>query len=285
MRVMLDSHPDIRCGEETRIIPRIISMRDNWKKDMFEKERLQMAGMTDDIIDSAIGAFVYQVIAKHGKPAKHLCNKDPLVFQHLSYLKTIFPNAKFILMIRDGRAVAHSIITRGVFVPGFNKKSYRNCLSEWNYMIKRMYNMCTDVGPKNCLSVYYEKLILSPEMTMKSILNFLNINWNDAVLNHEKYIGKRISLAKYEKSSDQVIKPINLEPLNSWVGKIPKHLLDQMDSIAPMLRTLGYNPYANPPNYGDADQKVKENAFKIQSSDQNWKELAKNYSIDISNIV
>ena len=259
MRVMFDSHPDISCGKETRIIPRIISIRKSWKNSKFENERLNMAGMTDDIIDSAIGAFVYQVIAKHGQNAKHLCNKDPLVFQHLSYVKQIFPKAKFILMIRDGRAVAHSIISRNVFVFGFNSTSYRDCLSKWSSLVKRMYKMCIEIGPNSCMPVFYEKLILNPEKTMKSVFNFLNIKWNNAVLNHEKFIGKRISLAKYEKSSDQVIKPINLEALNSWVGKIPKDLLDQMDNIAPMLRTLGYNPFANPPNYGDAVQKIKEN--------------------------
>ena len=285
MRVMFDSHPEISCGKETRIIPRIFSMRNQWKDSEFEKERLKMAGMTDEIIDSAIGAFVYQVIAKHGKYAKNLCNKDPLVFQHLSYVKKVFPNAKFILMIRDGRAVAHSIITRKVSVPGFNLTSYRGCLSKWSNMIKSMYNMCVDIGTKNCLPVFYEKLILNPEKTMKSVFNFLNIKWNDAVLNHEKFIGKKISLAEYEKSTNQVIKPIYLEALNSWVGKIPKHLLDQMDNIAPMLRTLGYNPFDNPPNYGDADKKIKENTLKIDSLIPVNNILAKNDSKLINNIV
>ena len=37
-----------------------------------------------------------------------------------------------------------------------------------------------------------------------------------------------------------------------------------MDNIAPMLRHLGYDPFANPPDYGDADLKVKENTNDIQ---------------------
>ena len=32
MRTMLDAHPKIRCGQETRIIPRILGMRVNWQK-------------------------------------------------------------------------------------------------------------------------------------------------------------------------------------------------------------------------------------------------------------
>ena len=58
--------------------------------------------------------FTLQVIVGHGKPAPRLCNKDPFTLRAATYLHKIFPKAKFILMIRDGRAVVHSIITRKV---------------------------------------------------------------------------------------------------------------------------------------------------------------------------
>ena len=50
------------------------------------------------------------------------------------------------------------------------------------------------------------------------------MNWNDAVLNHEQFIGKKIRLSKVEVSTDQIVKPINLEALYSWVGNIPGKL-------------------------------------------------------------
>ena len=279
MRVMLDSHPDVKCGEETRIIPRIVSMRDMWKKNKLENERLINAGMTDELIDSAVSAFILEIITNYGKSIEHMCNKDPLVLRYTTYMKTLFPNAKFILMIRDGRASVHSIITRKVTITGFNLNSYRECLTKWNIMIEQMYAVCNEVGPKSCLPVYYEQLVLHPEKTMKIVLKFLNITWNDAVLNHEKFIGKKISISKNERSSDQVIKPINLGAFNSWVGKIPADVVNQMEKIAPMLRHLGYDPNGNPPNYGDADQKIKENTLKVQANIEYWKNLAKNYSI------
>ena len=39
MRAILDSHPHVRCGEETRVIPRILSMRMAWKKSPVEWNR------------------------------------------------------------------------------------------------------------------------------------------------------------------------------------------------------------------------------------------------------
>lgn len=50
----------------------------------------------------------------HGEPAPRLCNKDPFALKSLSYLSRIFPKAKFVLMLRDGRATVHSMISRKV---------------------------------------------------------------------------------------------------------------------------------------------------------------------------
>lgn len=114
LRVLLDAHPDIRCGEETRVVPRILGLRQQWMKAPFESRRLQEAGVTSDVLDSAVAAFILEIIAKHGPPSTRLCNKDPFTLRTAMYLKQIFPNSKFIFMIRDGRAVVHSLMTRKV---------------------------------------------------------------------------------------------------------------------------------------------------------------------------
>jgi len=57
MRAMLDAHPDVRCGEETRVVPRLLQMRSHWKKSQKESMRLEEAGLTDDVLASAISSF------------------------------------------------------------------------------------------------------------------------------------------------------------------------------------------------------------------------------------
>ncbi|KAI4815951.1 hypothetical protein KUCAC02_006074, partial [Chaenocephalus aceratus] len=49
-----------------------------------------------------------------------------------------------------------------------------------------------------------------------------------------------------ERSTDQVIKPINMEALSKWVGKIPADVVRDMAVIAPMLSRLGYDPHRQP---------------------------------------
>eukprot|EP00063_Salmo_salar_P044260 XP_014019095.1 PREDICTED: protein-tyrosine sulfotransferase 1 isoform X1 [Salmo salar] len=264
MRAMLDAHPEVRCGEETRVIPRILAMKQMWSRSGREKMRLDEAGVTDEVLDAAMQAFLLEIIVKHGEPANFLCNKDPFALKSLSYLAKIFPHAKFVLMIRDGRASVHSMISRKVTIAGFDLGSYRDCLTKWNRAIETMYSQCLDASDK-CLPVHYEQLVLHPEKWMRTLLKFLDIPWNEAVLHHEELIGKAggVSLSKVERSTDQVIKPVNVEALSKWVGKIPVDVLRDMPVIAPMLSRLGYDPHANPPNYGRPDPKVLDNTRRV----------------------
>lgn len=66
-----------------------------------------------------------------------------------------------------------------------------------------------------------------------------------------------------ERSTDQVIKPVNLEALTRWVGHIPADVQEDMENIAPMLRRLGYNPNANPPDYGQPEPEVVNNTQRV----------------------
>ncbi|XP_073405524.1 protein-tyrosine sulfotransferase 1-like [Dendrobates tinctorius] len=102
MHAMLDAHPEIRCGEETRVIPRILAVKQMWARSSKENIHLDEAGVTDEVLDAAMQAFFLEIIVKHGLPAPYLCNKDPFALKSLSYLAKIFPNAKFVLMVRDG---------------------------------------------------------------------------------------------------------------------------------------------------------------------------------------
>lgn len=67
-----------------------------------------------------------------------------------------------------------------------------------------------------------------------------------------------------------MIKPINLEALTKWVGQIPEDVVRDMADIAPMLSTLGYDPYANPPTYGEPDTIVAENTRDIEKNKDTW---------------
>lgn len=61
-----------------------------------------------------------------------------------------------------------------------------------------------------------------------------------------------------------MIKPVNVDALSKWVGQVPEDVVRDMAEIAPMLSVLGYDPYANPPDYGKPDSYVQENTYKVR---------------------
>ncbi|KAL5276217.1 TPST2 family protein [Megaselia abdita] len=276
MRAMLDAHPEVRCGQETRVIPRILQLRSHWIKSEKESLRLEEAGISKEVMNSAIAQFCLEIIAKHGDPAPRLCNKDPLTLKMGSYVIELFPNAKFLFMVRDGRATVHSIISRKVTITGFDLTNYRQCMTKWNHAIEVMHGQCKEIGKERCMMVYYEQLVLHPEEWMRKILDFLEVPWDDAVLHHEDFINKPngVPLSKVERSSDQVIKPVNLEALTKWVDQIPEDVVKDMADIAPMLSVLGYDPYANPPEYGKPDAWVEDNTYKVKANKDMWQNKA-----------
>lgn len=157
-----------------------------------------MSGVTDPVIDAAVSSFLLEIMANHGEPSPRLCNKDPYAFVSLEYLSRIFPNAKFVLMLRDGRAIIHSVISRNLTEPDkkFPISNPRKALKEWNKDIGIMYDQCLAVGEARCYPMHYERLILQPEYHMSRLLNFFDLPWNDSVLNHEEFIGTEISMGR-----------------------------------------------------------------------------------------
>lgn len=197
MRVMLDAHPDVHCGEETRVIPRLLSMRSRWDHSEKEHRRLSEAGVDGEVLDRATRAFISEVILGHGTPAKYHCNKDPLTLSYMHDVLRLYPKARFVLMVRDGRAVAHSIVSRNVTITGVNSKNYMSAAMFWNKVVMRMTRDCRALGKRRCLQVKYEELVKNPKVMMETLLTFLNVPWHQNVLNHERFINSEVQLSRW----------------------------------------------------------------------------------------
>ena len=59
--------------------------------------------------------------------------------------------------------------------------------------------------------------------------------------------------------------------MSKWVGHIPDDVVKDMPNIAPMLKILGYDPEANPPNYGKPDPRVADNTMHMHQNEEFWK--------------
>lgn len=65
--------------------------------------------------------------------------------------------------------------------------------------------------------------------------------------------------------------------MNKWVGHIPDDIINELDTLAPMLKNLGYDTKSKSPNYGEADKIVLENMKDLKENADLWNAKAKLY--------
>ncbi|XP_060640771.1 protein-tyrosine sulfotransferase 2 [Anolis sagrei] len=245
---------DLPCRPETHVIPRVLAMRQAWAKSGREKLRLDQAGVTAEVLDAALAAFVLQVLAQqedqeqgddqevvhvqqdgvrtqqegvHIQKHQLLCNQDPFALRSAAYLARIFPNSRFILMLRDGRAVVRSLMAGQVRLAGFDLRSTRDCLSQWSKAVEAMLGQCLQVGPRRCLPLRYEHLLQHPRAALHQVATFLGVATSptSSPLRQQQ----QAILAKAEPLTD------------NWADVLPGDVVRDLELIAPMLRRLGYD--------------------------------------------
>jgi len=278
MRAILDTDETISCGVETKILPRFVRFILNWLPN------LKYVDMKKDDIDEAVKMFILNVINGRNNNFtkmtnnKRQCVKDPPIIEVMSYLNYLFPSAKFIFMVRDGRDVSYSHIIRAK--EKLNLNNFKKYLIYWMKMNEKGLEDCNKIGVNNCLLVRYEDLVLQPEKTIRKIVvNFLKLKWSSKFLKHQEFIGSEIKIKKDEWSSHQIVKPINSESINSWIGKIENFDSNEIKFIEPMLNKFNYSFIINNTiNYTQIDSLVVKNNKNLKENKDYWIQKSKNYS-------
>lgn len=186
MRVLLDSHPSFHCGQETHVIPDLLTLRRKYSRNR-GWNRLREAGLDLALINTTVADAILNIIRNRGAPSQRLCTKDPFTLKHIPYLSRMFPNAQFILMVRDGRGVVHSIRKNNIKIAHFPNTD-KEGLQRWDQAVEVMHSACLDVGSERCIIVHYESLVLEPRFWLAKILRFLAVPWSESVLKHTEYL-------------------------------------------------------------------------------------------------
>ena len=58
------------------------------------------------MIHLSLAGFINRIMTSRGLKAPRMCAKDPDIVKHLIFMHELFPKAKFIYMVRDGRAAS-----------------------------------------------------------------------------------------------------------------------------------------------------------------------------------
>ena len=247
LRVMLNAHKNLCGGPEFKMIPNIskIFRQLDTMKGIKKAYKLNKNSINSNF-RSFISGFFEDYISFNN--AERIVEKTPHNVLVMKELGEIFPNAKFLHVIRDGRDVACSLVKREW--KDFNGKpiwyvqNLENAVKYWKQtIIKGIQDSKADYLKGRVKIVKYEDLVVSPEGNMKDILEFLNEPWDKKVLNHEKVDR---GYEPKESSTEQVNKEIYTKSLSRWEREFTKQDKENFKDIAgQLLVDLGYEDDLN----------------------------------------
>ncbi len=65
---------------------------------------------------------------------------------------------------------------------------------------------------------------------------------------------------------------------------MPADVRKELDTLAPMLKKLGYDTQSDSPSYGTAEQLVLDNMNRLKENEQFWKDKMKIYARQTPNV-
>ncbi|MEM7336938.1 MAG: sulfotransferase [Chloroflexota bacterium] len=201
---MIGSHPDIICSPESqfksdflrRLWPQtdnldtnaiLNSLTKHWRFKLWELPESieELASLTtEDSFASILNSLSLAYAKRHGKPNPTAwVDHTPENISYARSLLDIFPNAKFIHIIRDGRAVAASILPLD-----WGPNSIIKAARWWMRMTSFGLAAEADLGADRIMQVRYESLVLDPEPTIQQICQFLEIDYDESMLDAVGFI-------------------------------------------------------------------------------------------------
>lgn len=151
-------------------------------------------------------------------------------------LMRIFPEAKFIHLVRDPRAVCASLLSVdwGFYSAGKAALYWAQKIS-YGQAFERAF-------PDKCIRVYYEDIVAAPEKAMKDICGFCGIEFSSSVLS-----GGGFRLPDYTKKQHKLV---GLKPdpcrLNAWKESLDAWQIAEIEElIGDLMELVGYKKFVS----------------------------------------
>jgi hypothetical protein len=173
LRLILDSHPHISCGEETHFLRDLEAIvgRD-WP--LVSTYGLPREWWLERI-RSLYAEFQAEVLRGSGKA--RWAEKDPTYTLLLPFIEELFPDACYVHLLRDGHDVVASFRDRWGYT-----SAARAARTEWARYVNAARELGACLPDDRFLELRYEDLVASPEAEARRLFAFLGEPWDPAVI-------------------------------------------------------------------------------------------------------
>jgi hypothetical protein len=263
LRFMLSSHPNIYIPDETGFIPHLVKPSHIGDKlhlnevhsllDRIGRLNYQWRNLVKDIpsfyralpspnLTNVLDALFHRVIAD--QHAIRWGDKTPLYVRYISIIISIFPQAQFIHVIRDGRDAILSAQHKW----GLTKFWYMD-----NYYLIQNWITNITCGRRNGISLsksqyyelHYEMLVREPEYTLQHICNYLGESYHLEMLAYTLLANQ---VGPGPDNHTEVLQPISTASIGRWLTEMSVFDRKMVNHLAgSLLLELGYKQVEKEP--------------------------------------
>lgn len=252
VRAMLDSHPDMAVPPESHFLVRMARRADRYKGSSgFEPARLAADlpvqegwdrwGLTSEdmepvlaanTVDEAFRALYGQYARKRGKT--RYADKTPDHVMHVRFLSGLFPESRFVHVIRDGRDVALSFRDAA-----FGPKTLLEAAVFWRRFVEAGRRAGRWLGPGRYLEIRYEDFVEDAPPTLERITSFLDLPFDEAMLRYYERADEIVGNLPKGRHTNVYRPPV--KNIRDWRREMTRDEARQFESVAgDLLAELGY---------------------------------------------
>ncbi|MDQ3931556.1 MAG: sulfotransferase [Actinomycetota bacterium] len=266
LRSMLNRHAQLAIPPESHFIPRLwrrrrrygskdrIDRTERFLLDLGSDERyrhwdLPLDAVRGQLVATAAQTFsehleaVFRAYARH-RGKTHWGDKTPEYAHFVPLLAGLFPQARFVHLIRDGRDVALSMLDRHRTSTHRTGKTplHRHSPSPaffWSRRIRIVRRAVADLEVDRYCSLRYEDLLDDPEEQLRRLCQFIGVEFDPAMLGHD-----HTGLEGVPPSQRQAHPRLALPPtkgLRDWRRQMLPREVAEFEAVARrQLARLGY---------------------------------------------
>jgi Sulfotransferase family len=209
LRRLLDAHPELAVVDETRWI-------DHWHawrgvspggvtRELVDRllahPRFGGLGLTGDDVLSLLDdgpvsypAFVSKLFDLYGlRRGKELVgDKTPRYCRSISLLHRLFPRARFVHLIRDGRSTALSVVNwrkaekLATTFETWKEHPVGTAALWWEWQVRLAREAGAELGPSLYHETRYESLVADPAGELQPLCDFLELPFDEAMLRYHE---------------------------------------------------------------------------------------------------
>ena len=259
LRVIFNAHPEIAVPPESRFITELATGSESVEPTEFlarlerhrqfqswglptEEIRPRLAGGQPMSYARAIEAVYDAYTERLGK--KTWGDKTPRYVENIPFLARLFPESRFIHLVRDGRNVALSYAD----VP-FGPKTVGKAAALWKKRVMAGVDEGRPLGPSRYKELRYEDLVASPESQVRALCDFVGIAFAAEMMEYTDK-AQEFVFEKAKSYNPHVLEKPR-QDVRSWTQTMPPDHVAVFEAVAgDVLDLFGYERRYPKPGLG-----------------------------------